>query len=176
MLHLSLAELRETASDRGPSDLKGLVKERAEEFRSRSLLGPPDTLGSGGPLPPNPRAMYDLPAGVGVDGLLIRGVGASPGKATGRARVVPMTPALPQVERGDILVAENVGPAWTPVLPLLGGLVLDAGAVFQHAALVAREYGIPAVIMARDATAVVLDGQVITVDADQGIVELMPSA
>ena len=58
---------------------------------------------------------------------------------------------------------------------LLGGLVLDAGAVFQHAALVAREYGIPAVIMTRDATTVILDGQTVTIDASQGVVELAPS-
>ena len=55
-----------------------------------------------------------------------------------------------------------------------GGLVLDAGAVSQHAALVAREYRIPAVIMTRDATSDIRDGQTITVDGDQGIVELTP--
>ena len=173
VLHISLAELKEIANGRGPSDLKTVVGERAQELQSRSRLRAPAALGSGEP-PSQGDSMYDLPANVGLDGLLLRGIGASPGKATGRARVVPTGPALPQVERGDILVAQNAGPAWTPILPLLGGLVLDAGAVFQHAALVAREYGIPAVIMTRDATAVVLDGQTIGIDADQGIVELMP--
>ena len=85
-----------------------------------------------------------------------------------------MSPTPPKVQQGDILVAFNAGPAWTPIFPMLGGLVLDAGAVFQHAALVAREYGIPAVIMTKDATSVILDGQSITLDADQGIVELLP--
>ncbi|MBF8266720.1 MAG: hypothetical protein HW388_228 [Dehalococcoidia bacterium] len=177
VLHLALAELRELAEGRGPDNLKALVQERSEEFKARSRLRPPATLGKVGPpgtLPPNPGAMYDIPPGAGVDGLLLRGTGASPGKVTGRARVVSMTPALPQVERGDILVAPNVGPAWTPILPLLGGLVLNAGAVFQHAALVAREYGLPAVIMTRDATRVIVDGQTITVDGDQGIVDLLP--
>jgi pyruvate,water dikinase len=79
---------------------------------------------------------------------------------------------VPAVEQGDIMVAQNAGPAWTPIFPLLGGLVLDQGAVFQHAALVAREYGIPAVIMTRDATSVIVDGQTISVDAEQGFVEL----
>jgi pyruvate,water dikinase len=87
-----------------------------------------------------------------------------------------MDTAMPQVERGDILVAENAGPSWTPIFPLLGGVVLDQGAVFQHAALVAREYGIPAVILTRDATNVIADGQTISVDAEQGVVDLTPSA
>jgi pyruvate,water dikinase len=72
-------------------------------------------------------------------------------------------------------VAENAGPSWTPIFPLLGGVVLDQGAVFQHAALVAREYGIPAVILTRDATNVIADGQTISVDAEQGVVDLTPS-
>ena len=179
VLHLSLAELKRLAKMRGFGDLKNLIQERTEEFQSRAHLRPPEILGkdgqAGGPPPPNPRAMYDIPPDAGVDGLVLRGTGASPGKATGRARVVPMTPTPPAVERGDVLVAQNVGPAWTPILPLLAGLVLDAGAVFQHAALVAREYGIPAVILTRDATRVILEGQTITVDADRSFVDLMPS-
>ena len=63
---------------------------------------------------------------------------------------------------------------WTPVFPLLGGLVLDQGAAFQHAALVAREYKIPAVIMAKDATKAISDGQTIAVDGDEGIIDLSP--
>ena len=75
---------------------------------------------------------------------------------------------------GEILVARNAGPDWTPVLPLLGGLVLDEGATFQHAALVAREYRIPAVVQTREATRFVRDGQRIAVDGTAGVVELAP--
>ncbi|MCH8065514.1 MAG: hypothetical protein IIC90_06770 [Chloroflexi bacterium] len=78
------------------------------------------------------------------------------------------------MKKGDILVAPNAGPSWTPVFPLIAGLILDQGAVFQHAALVAREYHIPAVIMTREATKEIRDGQTITIDGDQGIVELSP--
>ena len=70
-------------------------------------------------------------------------------------------------------MAQDAGPAWVPIFPLLGALVLDAGDLMQHAALVAREYGIPMVIMTREATTVIVDGQRITVDADSGIVEFM---
>ena len=174
VLHFSMAELEAIADGGGPSDLRALARKRAEEFQSRAGLRPPATLGHGRPAPPDPRSILDLPSDAGLDGQVVRGVGASPGRATGRARVALNSSAPPHVEPGDILVANNAGPAWTPIMPLLGGLVLDEGAVFQHAALVAREYGIPAVIMTRDATTVILDGQLIGVDADQGVVQLVP--
>ncbi|MCI0890240.1 MAG: phosphoenolpyruvate synthase, partial [Chloroflexi bacterium] len=108
----------------------------------------------------------------GRSGNTIKGVSGSRGRATGRARVFAETDQIPDVEKGDILVAANAGPDWTPVFPLLAGLVLDQGAVFQHAALIAREYKIPAVIMTKEGTSVIRDGQTITVDGDEGIVEL----
>ena len=82
----------------------------------------------------------------------------------------------PDIERGDILVARNAGQDWTPILPLLGGIVLDEGAVFQHAALIAREYRIPCVLQTREATTAITDGQRITIDGGAGVVELRPGA
>ncbi|MEE8442677.1 MAG: PEP/pyruvate-binding domain-containing protein [Dehalococcoidia bacterium] len=175
VIHISMAELRDIAVGAGPRDLRALVKEREAELQHQAGLRPPVTVGSGGPLPTNPLARFDPPPGTGLDGTVLKGVGASPGRVVGRARLVTMRTTLPKVEQGEVLVATNVGPDWTPIFPLLGGLVLDQGAVFQHAALVAREYGIPAVILTRDATSVVTDGQIIEVDADQGIVDLAPS-
>ena len=172
VFHLSLDELKSFAKGRGPADLRALVEERKEEFERRSRLRPPKTIGSGGGPPANPMARYELPPNVGRDGMLLRGVAASRGRATGKARVAQPSAAPPHVEKGDILVAVNAGPNWTPVFPLLSGLVLDQGAVFQHAALVAREYRIPTVIMTRDGTSAVRDGQTITVDGDEGVVEL----
>ena len=104
--------------------------------------------------------------------MLIRGTAASRGRVTGNAHIAAATPELPKVKKGDILVAPNAGPSWTPVFPLIAGLVLDEGAVFQHAVLVAREYRVPVVIMTREATKEIRDGQTITVDGDEGIVEL----
>lgn len=174
VLHLSLGELRELVTATR-DDLRSLVRQRKQDLEARSRLRPPRTLGKeGSARPPDGREMYDLPPDVGQDGLLIRGVAASRGYHVGRARVVPQTPGPPQIERGDILVARNAGPAWTPIFPLLGGLVLDQGAVFQHAALVAREYGIPAVVMSRDATKVIEDGQIVAIDGTRGLVDLAP--
>ncbi|MCZ6614501.1 MAG: PEP-utilizing enzyme [Chloroflexi bacterium] len=174
VLHVSMDELRQITDGNRPHDLRTMVGERRDTFQSRARLRPPPTLGSGGPEPVSPMAAYQPPVESGLDGLSLRGVGASPGTAIGLANLAAPGSALPNVEAGDILVAQNVGPAWTPILPLLGGLVLDEGAVFQHAALVAREYGIPAVIMTRDATSVIVAGQRIRVDANRGIVELTP--
>jgi len=176
VFHFSLDELRDAGAGRA-SDLRPLVREREREFAERSRMQPPRTVGSGPPpqLPQEmmARMMPGPDAEAGRHGQIIRGTPASRGRVTGRARVAPQSDALPDVEKGDILVSENAGPNWTPVFPLISGLVLDQGAVFQHAALVAREYLIPAVILTNDATTEIRNGQTITVDGDEGIVELL---
>jgi pyruvate,water dikinase len=172
VLHFHVAELRRIAAGRGSPDLRAVVADRQAEYERRSRMQPPQHIGSGGPPPAQPFSIFDLPDGVGLDGKLLRGVAGSRGRVRGKARVAPMTARPPKVEKGEVLVAVNAGPNWTPVFPLLGGLVLDQGAVFQHAALVAREYRIPAVIMTKDATSTIRNGQWVTVDGDQGIVEL----
>jgi phosphohistidine swiveling domain-containing protein len=102
----------------------------------------------------------------------LKGQAASPGRRRGRARVVPMGVRLPAIAPGEVLVAENAGPNWTPLFPILGGLVLDEGVLLQHAATTAREYGIPAVINTQSATRRIADGEWVTVDGTSGIVEL----
>ena len=172
VFHLSLDELKAIAAGNSSQDLRLLVSQRAEELQRRAHVQPPPTLGSG-PMPPDSfAARYAVPEDSGLQGQIIRGVAASRGRETGPARLVIPKEKAPKIQRGDILVAQNVGPNWTPVFPLLGALVLDQGALFQHAALVAREYRIPAVILAKDATSSIADGQVITVDGDAGIVLL----
>jgi pyruvate,water dikinase len=69
-------------------------------------------------------------------------------------------------------VAANAGPAWTPLFPVLGGLVLEQGVVTQHAATIAREYGVPAVVAVADATRRIRDGSWIQVDGVKGVVVL----
>ncbi|GLW35895.1 PEP/pyruvate-binding domain-containing protein [Actinoplanes regularis] len=108
-----------------------------------------------------------LPAAGDGDGW--RGVGASPGTVTGRARVVH-DPATARLDPGDILVVATTDPAWTPLFLTAGGLVSETGAVMAHGPTVAREYGLPAVISVRDATILIEDGQQITVDGAAGTV------
>jgi pyruvate,water dikinase len=172
VLHLSIDELKAISEGRGPEDVPELVRERRAEREERARLRPPATLGQ----EPAPEDEYgsnpDEPSNSGLDGNIIRGTAASRGRATGPARLVLPGAQMRRIRRGDILVAENIGADWTPVMPLLGGIVLDGGAVSQHAALVAREYRIPAVILTGNATTSIVDGQTITVDGDSGIVEL----
>ena len=105
----------------------------------------------------------------------LQGIGVSHGRHRGRARVVTDPYTLPELKPGDILVASNVGPMWTPLFPILGGLVLEHGAMGQHAAATAREYGIPAVIHIQDACRRILDGSWITVDGQTGVIECEPA-
>jgi phosphoenolpyruvate synthase/pyruvate phosphate dikinase len=94
----------------------------------------------------------------------INGLAAGPGRYRGRARVVAANVDLPELSPGDVLVAENVGPRWTPLLPILGGMVLDGGSLGQHAAATAREYGVPAVIETKNGTRRIPDGAWVSVD------------
>jgi pyruvate,water dikinase len=83
-----------------------------------------------------------------------------------------MSTLMPEIAPGEIMVAENAGPMWTPVFPLLAGLVLDQGVLLQHAAATAREYGVPAVIAVGNATRRIRDGDWVTVDGAAGTVEI----
>ncbi len=83
----------------------------------------------------------------------------------------------PHLHPGDVLVAENVGPDWPPLFSMIGALVLDEGVLSQHAGIVAREYGIPAVMNTKEATKAIRNGQRVVVDASAGEVRLYrPSA
>ncbi len=174
VLHLSLAEIRSIAEGNAGLNARELVSERKAELSARLAMRPPPTVGSGPPATEDRNSAYEVSADAGLRGTVIKGVSISPGRVTGRAVVVKGGAEPPVVQRGDILIAPNAGPAWTPVFPVLGGLVLDAGGTFQHAAVIAREYGIPSVIMTRDATTVILDGQTVTVDGAAGEVDLAP--
>ena len=171
VFHLHLAELRDLAKK--PRDVRALVAERAAELEAQRALEPPPHLGKAPEHPP----MTELPSGMNgpiaesADGELA-GAAASPGVATGRAVVVPDMAGFPEVEPGDILVARDAGPAWTPIFALLGGVVLDAGWTIQHAAIVCRELGIPCVLSTGTATTRIEPGSQITVDGDLGVVRL----
>jgi pyruvate,water dikinase len=82
------------------------------------------------------------------------------------------SPIPPDVEDGDIMIAVDAGPDWTPLFAILGAVVLDKGAAWQHAAVMAREFGIPAVTGTKDGTSVIKEGATITVDGDAGVVQL----
>ena len=107
------------------------------------------------------------------DGALL-GSPASVGTVTGPARVV-LDPAGAHLEPGEILVAPSTDPGWTPLFLTAGGLVMEMGGSMSHGAVVAREYGIPAVVGVPDATSKITSGQLVTVDGAAGTVTLATS-
>jgi pyruvate,water dikinase len=108
-----------------------------------------------------------------TSGDLLRGAAASAGRVTGRARVI-LEPAGAHLEPGDILVAPSTDPGWTPLFLSAAGLVMEMGGAMSHGAVVAREYGIPAVVGVPAASERIQDGQQITVDGSAGTVALSP--
>jgi phosphoenolpyruvate synthase/pyruvate phosphate dikinase len=102
----------------------------------------------------------------------LRGEPASPGRATGPVRVVRGPEDFERFGQGEVLVAQATAPAWTPLFSRAVAVVTDGGSLAAHASLVAREFGIPAVVAVGDATVRLRDGQIITVDGSAGFVEV----
>jgi pyruvate,water dikinase len=109
------------------------------------------------------------------DGRIV-GHPASPGRASGPVRLVLGPGDFDRFEPGEVLVARATTPAWTPLFARAAAVVTDGGSLAAHASLVAREYGIPAVVATGDATHRLCDGQVVTVDGGAGMVELVQGA
>ena len=102
----------------------------------------------------------------------VTGLGVSTGRYQGRARLVRGAEDFEKIVSGDVLVARTTTPTYNVVLPLLGAIVTDRGAALSHAAIVAREFGIPAVVGTSDATLRIPDGAQVMVDGDRGIVTI----
>ncbi len=104
---------------------------------------------------------------------VVRGIAASAGVATGRARVVLTLDDIDRLAPGDVLVTYATAPPWTVVFGYAAAVVTDAGGPLSHCAVVAREYGIPAVVGAPGATSRIRDGMLIAVDGSEGVVRLI---
>lgn len=144
----------------GPQDIEwAIVGGRTWILQSRpitaeALRAPADL----GPVPPS----------------TLRGAPGSRGSATGTARVITGPDDFHRVREGDILVCPHTDPAWTPLLRIVAGVVTDIGGVLSHAAIVARELHIPAVLGNPRSTTEIPDGAIITIDGDTGTIELPP--
>ncbi len=106
-------------------------------------------------------------------GKLVFGLAASKGVYEGPARRISSPAEFDRIAKGDVLVTESTSEAFNILLPLLGAIVTDNGGLLSHAAIVAREYGIPGVVGTRDATARIRDGQQVRVDGDNGEVTVL---
>ena len=103
----------------------------------------------------------------------IRGFAASSGVAEGIARVVRSVEEISRLKPGDILVCQVTNPTWAPIFQKIAAAVSDIGGSMSHAAIVAREYGLPAVVGTGSATSRIKDGQRIRVDGGRGVVTIL---
>jgi pyruvate,water dikinase len=103
----------------------------------------------------------------------VRGLAASAGVVEGAARVVSSTDEFNQVREGDVLVCRMTNPAWVVLFTKISGLVTDAGGTTSHPAVVSREFGIPAVVGASDATEKIKTGDTVRVNGSTGVVEIL---
>jgi phosphohistidine swiveling domain-containing protein len=173
IFYLTMQEVEAALTGSGKVWYGGEVRWRKLLHEQRLRMDPPSTLGGDGSATAAPPVASAVVSPASDEkGALLQGVAASAGVVTGIARIVPVEELVPDLKPGEILVANNAGPLWTPLFPVIGGLVLDGGAVLLHAATVAREYKIPAVIQTNIATEAIRDGQTITVDGTNGIVYL----
>jgi pyruvate,water dikinase len=144
-----------------------LIRRREEEFRAYRALTPPRVLTSEGECIAGAYRRDDVPAGALV------GIAVSGGVVEGRARVV-LDLAGADVAPGDILVTPYTDPSWSPLFVAVAGLVTEVGGLMTHGAVVAREYGLPAVVGVADATRLIRDGQRIRLHGTDGYVEFLP--
>ncbi len=112
----------------------------------------------------------------GEDDHVLKGFAGSPGVAEGTARVVLSPDRLRELEEGEILIAPFTSPSWAPVFGTIAGAVLDAGGIMSHAAIVAREYGLPAVVGTGTATKRIKTGDRVHVDGSTGVVTILDGA
>ncbi|MFJ3204601.1 rifamycin-inactivating phosphotransferase [Streptomyces sp. NPDC086989] len=166
VFYLTFQELHEVVRANRAVD-RHLIQQRKEVFRTYHALTPPRVLTSDGEVFNGEYRRDDAPTGALV------GVPVSAGAVEGRARVV-LDVAEADLEAGDILVTAFTDPSWSPLFVGIAGLVTEVGGVMTHGAVIAREYGLPAVVGVERATRLIRDGQRIRVHGSDGYVEILP--
>jgi phosphoenolpyruvate synthase/pyruvate phosphate dikinase len=164
IFYLTFAELRELVRTREVQ--QALVSRRKDDFRSYEALTTPRVLTSDGEVLTGAYRREDVPAGALV------GLAVSAGTAEGRARVISDI-AEADLEADDILVTAYTDPSWSPLFVTIKGLVTQVGGLMTHGAVIAREYGLPAVVGVEQATRLIRDGQRIRVNGTDGYVEIL---
>ncbi|MBI3761668.1 MAG: hypothetical protein HY260_07375 [Chloroflexi bacterium] len=161
-----------------------LIRERKEHWKGAPQADAPLTVGN------VPETMTD-PIAIKVFGIIddvlhpkgekevverLEGFPGSPGVVEGPARVILSFEEFPNLQSGEILICPYTSTAWTPLFLKIAGVVTDTGGMLTHAAIAAREYGIPAVVGTWNATNSIRNGDVVKVDGDKGVVEVMRRA
>jgi pyruvate,water dikinase len=167
------------------------ISRRTDEWRAWANEEPPLTFGSPEPIPGEEilgQACVRISSAISfylsemegcetypipqAAGLIFQGLAASRGRYEGRARIVRDPSDLARVSRGDVLVAQTTSPAYNVILPTVGAVVTDRGGTLCHAAIIAREFSVPAVVGINQATSRIPDGAQVLVDGDHGVVAI----
>jgi pyruvate,water dikinase len=162
--YLAFAELHEVVRS-NELDYQ-IISKRKDEYKSYEKLTPPRVITSDGEIVAGEHRRENLPAGA------IVGLPVSSGVIEGRARVI-LKLEHAALEDGDILVTSFTDPSWTPLFVSIKGLVTEVGGLMTHGAVIAREYGLPAVVGVENATELIKDGQRIRLHGTEGYVEIL---
>jgi pyruvate,water dikinase len=163
---LEIGEIESVAAGRADFDVKQCIETRRAEYeKNKALTPPPVVVGRSDP-------SKDTTPQIDTAVNILNGIGVSAGVVTGKARVILRTDEDQYVSPGEILVAPFTDPAWTPYFLTAAGVVMDQGGVLSHGAIIAREYGIPAVTNVGPASKIIKTGQTVEVDGNRGIVRL----
>jgi phosphohistidine swiveling domain-containing protein len=164
---LEISEIEPAADGSTDFDVgRRIADRRAEYEENRRLAPPPVVVGRYDPRRHRPMEM-DATAKT------LSGTAVSPGVVTGKARVILHADDHEHVEAGEILVAPFTDPAWTPYFLPAAGVVMDLGGILSHGAIIAREYGIPAVVNVGPASRIIKTGQLLRVDGDRGVITVL---
>ena len=165
IFYLTFAELHDVVRTSQVDDQ--LIRQRKDAYLSYQALTPPRVLTSDGEVVTGTYRRADVPADA------LAGLPVSAGTVEGRARVI-LDMAEADLQPGDILVTAYTDPSWTPAFVAIKGLVTEVGGLMTHGAVIAREYGLPAVVGVEHATRLIRDGQQIRVHGTDGYVEILP--
>ena len=181
------------AAIRGRLPARELIEQRRNDLRAAESFDPPASYGVEPPMPP--LDVFPPHTRLAMEVLLyatekvfepeqsnrreatgareIKGIAAARGTYTGPARVIMDEEQFDKLQPGDVLVCPITSPVWSILFAKVGALVTDSGGVLSHPAIIAREYGIPAVVATGNATELIADGQQVAVDGGAGVVKLL---
>ena len=168
-------EIIELAENQNNKKMRELIKTRKADLESWTNLSPPAHLGEEAPPSPNPimEMMFGAEITQPEDPLMLQGVGANPGVVRGRARVLKSLEEADDFENGEVIVCQFTSPSWMPLFPMAGAIVTDQGGMLSHAAIEAREFGLPCVVGTQTATSRIPDRATVEIDGLKGTVRII---
>jgi phosphohistidine swiveling domain-containing protein len=188
-----LTYLDVVAALRGRTPARGVIEQRRNDFYAADAFDPPASYGTEPPIPPLDVFPAETRTAMEVlmyatekvfepeqsnrrgeaGGRELKGIAAGRGSYTGPARVIMGEEQFDRLQPGDVLVCPITSPVWSILFAKVGALVTDTGGILSHPAIIAREYGIPAVVATGNATEIIPDGAKVIVNGDSGVVQIV---